>query len=139
LVLLLEAIFTRDQHIIDEWQAEATSDAELRQRLRFDVDWGYEWEPFLHTLKVARELRIPVYGADCAPRGNMRRIAQRDRHAGDAVAHVRGLHPDALLIVFFGESHLSPTHLPREVAERIPTECVRTVLQNVDSLYFRSA
>ncbi|PYS20245.1 MAG: hypothetical protein DMF72_21670 [Acidobacteria bacterium] len=93
----------------------------------------------MHTLKVARGLRIPIYGADCAPRGNMRRIAQRDRHAADAVAHVRGLHPDALLIVFFGESHLSPTHLPREVAERIPTECVRTVLQNVDSLYFRSA
>src|SRR3954465_11368710 len=42
LVLLLEGIFTRDQHIVDEWQAEATSDAELRQRLRFDVDWGYE-------------------------------------------------------------------------------------------------
>ena len=139
LVLLLEAIFTRDQHIVDEWQANATSDAELRQRLRFDVDWGYDWEPFLHTLKVARELRIPIYGADCAPRGNMRRIAQRDRHAADTVARARLAHPDALLVVLFGESHLAPNHLPREISGRMPAECVRTVLQNVDALYFHSA
>jgi uncharacterized iron-regulated protein len=139
LVLLLEAIFTRDQHIVDEWQADVISDGELRQRLRFDLDWGYEWEPFLHTLKLTRELRIPIYGADCAPRGNMRRISQRDRHAADAVARARRSHPDALLVVLFGESHLAPNHLPREVSERMPAECVRTVLQNVDALYFHSA
>lgn len=139
LVLLLEAIFTRDQHILDEWQAEAISDGELRQRLRFDLDWGYEWEPFLHTLKVARGLRIPIYGADCAPRGNMRRISQRDRHAADTVARARSAHPNAMLVVLFGESHLAPNHLPREVRERMPAECVRTVLQNVDALYFHSA
>src|SRR6185312_1780117 len=33
-VLLMEAIFTRDQHILDEWQADLISDDELRHRLR---------------------------------------------------------------------------------------------------------
>jgi len=138
-VLLLEAIFTRDQHIIDEWQTGATSDRELRQRLRFDADWGYAWEPFLRTLKTARALGIRIYGADCAPRGNMRRIVQRDRHAADTVAHVRQLHPEAKLVVMFGESHLAPNHLPREIEQALPNERLRIVLQNVDALYFRSA
>jgi hypothetical protein len=137
--LLLEAIFTRDQHILNEWQTDSISDDELRQRLRFNLDWGYEWEPFLHTLKVARSLSIPIYGADCPPRGNMRRIAQRDCHAADTVERVRRRHPDATIVVFFGESHLAPNHLPREIGKRLRGESVRTVLQNVDALYFRSA
>lgn len=139
LTLLLEAVFTRDQHILDEWQAVAISDNELRQRLRFALDWGYEWEPFLHTLKVARNLGIPIFGADCAPRGNMRRIGQRDRHAADTIRCVREERPDSLLVVFFGESHLAPAHLPREVRQRLPQEALRLVLQNVDYLYFRAA
>lgn len=139
LVLLLEAVFTRDQHILEEWQQEEISDDELRQRLHFETEWGYEWEPFLHTLNIARGLKIPIYGADCAPRGNIRRITQRDRHAADTVASVRKDHANALILVMFGESHLAPTHLPRELRERFPSDCIRTVLQNVDELYFRAA
>jgi hypothetical protein len=139
MVLLLETIFTRDQHILDEWQAGTISDSELRQRIRFDTDWGYAWEPILETLKTARALGIPIYGADCPPRGNMRRISQRDRHAGQAVAKARKRHPDALIIVLFGESHLAPNHLPLHVREKLPSERMRMVLQNVDALYFRAA
>ena len=137
-VLLLEAIFSRDQQIVDAWQRQEISDGELRQRIRFNFDWGYEWEPFLHTLKVARTLGIPIFGADCPPRGNMRRIAMRDRHAAEILANVRTAHPKATLVVMFGESHLAPNHLPREIREKMAAERVRTVLQNVDALYFRS-
>jgi hypothetical protein len=139
LVLLLEAIFTRDQHILDEWQAGGISERELRQRLRFDVEWGYAWEPFVETLKAARRLKIPVYGADCAPRGNMRRITVRDRHAASTVARVRRDHPKALVITMFGESHLAPNHLLQEIRSILPNERIRTVLQNIDALYFRAA
>ena len=139
LVLLLEAVFTRDQHILNEWQQQQISDDELRHRLHFETEWGYEWEPFLHTLKIAQGLNIPIYGADCAPRGSIRRIGQRDRHAADTIAHIRKEHANALVLVMFGESHLAPTHLPRELRLRCPGDCVRTVLQNVDELYFRSA
>jgi heme-binding uptake protein ChaN (Tiki superfamily) len=139
LVLMMEAVFTRDQHILDEWQQREISDDELRQRLHFEAEWGYEWEPFLHTLKIARDLKIPIYGADCAPRGNIRRIAQRDRHAADTIGRIRKENSNALILVMFGESHLAPTHLPRELRRRLPTESIRIVLQNVDELYFRAA
>ena len=45
-VLGVEAIFARDQHILDEWWRREIDEQELRQRIRFDLDWGYDWEPF---------------------------------------------------------------------------------------------
>ncbi len=39
-VLGVETIFARDQHILDEWWRREIDENELRQRIRFDIDWG---------------------------------------------------------------------------------------------------
>ena len=44
-VLGVETIFARDQHILDEWWRREIDETELRQRIRFDLDWGYDWAP----------------------------------------------------------------------------------------------
>src|ERR1700682_4872983 len=54
-VLGVETIFARDQHILDEWWRREIDEAELRQRIRFDLDWGYEWTPFYELLVAARD------------------------------------------------------------------------------------
>src|ERR1700751_2363728 len=43
IVVGLETIFSRDQHIVDEWWRGEIDETELRQRMRFDLDWGYDW------------------------------------------------------------------------------------------------
>lgn len=138
-VLGVETIFSRDQHILDEWSRGEIDEAELRQRIRFDLDWGYDWTPFYDLLSAAREQGAPVYGLDCMPREDLRKIGARDRHAADKIAGLRRRHPEALVLVLFGESHLAPQHLPALLAERLPAEPVLTVLQNVDALYWRAA
>ena len=50
-VLGVETIFARDQHILEEWWRREIDENELRQRIRFDLDWGYDWTPF-HELLV---------------------------------------------------------------------------------------
>ncbi len=164
LVLGVETIFSRDQHILDEWSRREIDDAELRERIRFDLDWGYDWSPFSELLNAARDNSAPIYGLDCMPREDLRRIGARDRHAADKIADIRRRHPNALILVLFGESHLAPRHLPALVAERLPEARPRpspqstgaspendaaatavperpllTVLQNVDALYWRAA
>src|SRR5581483_5183678 len=62
-----------------------------------------------------------------------------DRHAAAKIAEIRHAHPDALIVVVFGESHLAPNHLPRLLREELRAERVVTVLQNVDSLYWQAA
>src|SRR5208282_4013914 len=49
-VLVGETIFARDQHILEEWWRREIDEAELRQRIRFDLDWGYDWTPFYQLL-----------------------------------------------------------------------------------------
>src|SRR5579862_8394102 len=85
-VLGVETIFARDQHILDEWWRRQIDEAELRRRIRFDIDWGYDWAPFYELLVAARDHGDGVYGLDCMPRENLRRIGARDRHAAAKIA-----------------------------------------------------
>jgi hypothetical protein len=138
-ILGVETIFARDQHILDEWWRREIDETELRQRIRFDLDWGYDWAPFYELLVSARDNAEALYGLDCMPREDLRKIGARDRHAAVKIAEIRQRHPDAVVYVLFGESHMAPAHLPRLVRKENPEAKIMTVLQNVDSLYWRAA
>jgi Haem-binding uptake, Tiki superfamily, ChaN len=138
-VLGVETIFSRDQHIVDEWWRGEIDEAELRQRIRFDLDWGYDWAPFYELLAAARDHAVGLYGLDCMPREDLRKIGARDRHAAEKIAEIRGRYPDALIFVLFGESHLAPRHLPAQVRMLLPADHMLIALQNVDALYWHAA
>jgi Haem-binding uptake, Tiki superfamily, ChaN len=137
-VLGVETIFARHQHILEEWWRREIDEEELRQRIRFDLDWNYAWPPFFELLVTAREHADAVYGLDCEPREDLRKIAARDRHSADKIAEIHQRHPNAVILVLFGESHLAPQHLPRAVRDRMEDSRVLTVLQNVDALYWQA-
>jgi hypothetical protein len=139
IILGVETIFSRDQHILDEWQRGEIDEAELRERIRFDLDWGYDWRPFYELLTAARQQSVLIYGLDCMPREDLRKIGARDRHAADKITELRRQNPNALLLVLFGESHLAPQHLPSLLQQHLPEERRLTVLLNVDALYWRAA
>ena len=138
-VLGVETIFARDQHILDEWWRREIDENEFRQRIRFDLDWGYDWTPFYDLLVTARDHSEALYGLDCMPREDLRKIGARDRHAAAKIAEIRERHPNAVIFVLFGESHLAPGHLPRAVNQHVPGAKILTVLQNIDALYWRAA
>jgi hypothetical protein len=138
-VLGVETIYARDQHILDEWWRREIDENELRQRIRFDLDWGYDWAPFYNLLVTARDHGEAVYGLDCMPREDLRKIGARDRHAAAKIGEIRLRHLEAAIFVLFGESHLAPSHLPREVHRFMPGAKILTVLQNIDALYWRAA
>ena len=138
-VLGVETVFARDQHILDEWMHGEIDDEELRERIRFDLDWGYAWEPFRDLLLIARQHAAAVYGLDCMPRDDLRKIGTRDRHAAQKVAEMSRRYPEAIVVVLFGESHLAPTHIPEALRIALPQARVLNVLQNIDTLYWRAA
>ena len=139
IVLGVETVFSRDQRILDAWFRRRITEQELRAKLRFDQDWGYPWEPFYAMIEAARSSGAPVYGLDCLPREDLRKIGTRDRHAAATIAELRRLYPEARIVAVFGESHLAPGHLPRLLRRRLPHERILTVLQNVDALYWKAA
>ena len=135
-VLAVEAILARDQRILDVWWRRQIEADELRRRLRFDREWGYPWEPFYELLNTARDHAEAIYGLDCMPRDDLRRIRSRDRHAAAKIREIRECHPKSTIVVLFGESHIAPHHLPRAVRELIPEDNILSVLQNTDALYW---
>jgi len=137
-VLGVETIFAHHQHVLDAWWRREIDAGELRERIRFDTDWGYEWTPFYELLVVAREHAEAIYGLDCVSREDLRKIGARDHHAVDKIAEIRQRHPQAVILVLFGESHFAPGHLPHLLKRRLPQERRLTVLQNVDALYWRA-
>ena len=137
-VLGVEAVLSRDQQILESWWRREISEPELRERLRFDREWGYQWEPFYGLLIAAREHAEGIYGVDCMPRYDLRRIRSRDRYAAVKIHEMREQHPQATLLVLFGESHMAPEHLPPLVKQALPNERTITVLQNVDALYWQA-
>lgn len=139
LVLALEMVFSRDQFVLDEWLRGEISEDEFRAGIRYDEEWGYDWEPFASLLRQARKYGCPIYGIDLKPRGNMRKIAARDRHAAAQIAQIRRAHPEARVITLFGEAHLAPNHLPQWLRLLRPQDRVLTILQNVDQLYWKAA
>jgi hypothetical protein len=138
-VLALEMAFSRDQYVMDEWLRGEINDDELRVGIHYDDEWGYDWEPFAHLLRQARKHGCVVYGIDLKPRGNMRKIATRDRHAAAQIAQIRRAHPEAQVLTLFGEAHLAPNHLPHWLRLLRPQDRVLTVLQNLDELYWKAA
>jgi hypothetical protein len=137
IVLGVETVYARDQHILDEWWRREIGADELRARIRFDREWGYDWAPFYDLLVTAREHAEAIYGLDCMPREDLRKIGARDRHAAAKLAEIRERHPGAVILVLFGESHLAPQHMPSRIRELLPADRVLTILQNVDALYWR--
>src|SRR5579859_5564848 len=138
-VLALEMAFSRDQYVLDEWLRGEISEDELRAGIRYDAEWGYDWEPFVRLLRQAKRFGCPVYGIDLKPRGNMRKISARDRHAAAQIAQIRRAHPEARVLTLFGEAHLAPNHLPHWLRLLRPRDRVLTVLQNHDELYWKAA
>lgn len=137
-VLGAEAMFSRDQHTLDSWWRRDIGEPELRSQLRFDREWGYQWDPFYQLLIAARNHCEGIYGLDCTPREDLRRIRARDRHAVARICEMRRLHPDAVIVVLFGESHMAPDHLPAMLRKALPDKRSLTILQNVDTLYWQA-
>jgi hypothetical protein len=138
-VLALEAVFARDQRVLEAWMQGQISADEVRQRIRFDAEWGFDWAPLEELLTAARGSAVASYGIDCRPRHDLRTISIRDRHAACKLAEIRERHPGSPVLTLFGESHLVPGHLPRFLREARPDDRILTVLQNVDSLYWLAA
>ena len=139
-VLGVETIFSRDQHIVDEWWRGEIDEAELRERIRFEFDWGYDWIPFYELLTAARDSRVGLYGLDCMPREDLRKIGARDRHAADKIAEIRTAPSGcagarAVWRVAPGAGASAGADQGTSTRERACLPC----LQNVDALYWRAA
>ena len=140
-ILAVEMVYGRNQRILDRWLAGDLDDAEFKRRIRYDLEWGYDWKGFREIFDVARDYGLRVFGIDCPPRNGLRYIRKRDRYAAARLVDIFQRNPDAKLFVVIGESHLASGHLPDEVrrllAARNQEKRSVRVLQNIEEIYWQ--
>jgi len=56
-VLCLEMVYTRNQKILDRFMAGQIGEAEFLKGIRYELDWGYDWNSFRRLFDAARENR----------------------------------------------------------------------------------
>ena len=139
--LAVEPIFARNQEILDQWMAGKISEQEFLDRIRYYEEWGCDWTGYKAIFETARELGVRVYGVDCQPRSDMRRIGTRDLGVARRIVHLMQNDPTQTLIVVFGESHLAENHLPLRVRTILARKGIKLkellILQNIDALYWQ--
>jgi uncharacterized iron-regulated protein len=140
-LLALEMIYARHQPALDAWMQGRADDRELRARIRYDLEWGYDWEGPEGLLDMARRLGVRTYGVDGPARGGLKTLRRRDTLAAERLAGICTEHPGAHLMVVFGESHLSREHLPHRLHTALRTRGLERrvvrVVQDVDEIYWR--
>jgi len=140
-VLCLEMVYGRHQRILDRYLRGEVTEAEFLKGIRYDLDWGYDWNAFRALFEAARARRVDVFGIDSEPRRGFRFIRKRDAHAAARVADIIERRPEAKVVVLFGESHLARNHLPRKVTDYLKKRGLErrgvVVLQNLEEIYWQ--
>ena len=140
-VLAVEMVYCRHQQILDRWMAGEIGEEEFLKRIRYEQDWGYDWQAFRRAFEVAREHGLPVHAIDCAPRSGMRFIRTRDRHMAARIAGIFQTQPEAKVVTLVGESHLATAHLPAAVRDALARRNMERrsvrVLQNLEEIHWQ--
>ncbi|HYV19379.1 MAG TPA: ChaN family lipoprotein [Verrucomicrobiae bacterium] len=140
-VLGVEMVYGRHQRLLDRYMNGELDELAFLRAIRYESDWGYDWAAFRTVYDVARRHHIPVVGLDCPPRTGFRHIRRRDRYAAERIAGMIASAPGARAVVLFGESHLAPAHLPKQVTKLLKRhgleKRVVTVVQNLEEIYWQ--
>jgi len=137
----IEFVFTRQQRLLLRRQTGEIDDSTLHRRMHYREEWGYPWAGYRALLDCARDRGIPVEALDLPPRVGFDGLRRRDAHAGRRIADLIEADPERCMVVFYGESHVTPEHLPRETEKSLAKHGIRRepliVFQNPDSVYWK--
>jgi uncharacterized iron-regulated protein len=140
-VLCMEMVYGRSQRSLDRFMKNEISEADFLKAIRYDLEWGYDWDAFRSVFEVAREYDISVFGIDCMPRTGFRFIRKRDAYAAARVADIIERRPHAKVVLLIGESHLARHHLPGKVTANLKRKGIEKrgvlVLQNLEEIYWQ--
>jgi hypothetical protein len=109
---------------------------------------GYEpmnmfgtWEVYSEIFQLAKERGYRTIGIDTLRKGGgPGSLKRRDTYAARRIAKEHRTHPENLIVVFIGEMHVAPTHLPKIVLEELDqmpqTGPGLIIYQNAEPIYW---
>lgn len=142
LCLALEFVDETYQSEVDRYLLGKIRERTFLQRIRYREQWPYDiWPSFKPIFEMAADLGYPVIAIDS---DSSLPLAERDRRAAKRIAAAAELYPDATILVFTGQMHVAPCHLPdavqRSFTHRGMPEPTRVIVyQNAEEIYWKLA
>ncbi|MBN2035264.1 MAG: ChaN family lipoprotein [Chitinispirillaceae bacterium] len=141
-ILCLEMFYRGDQESLDQFMRNELSEKEFLKRIDFSQKWGFRYEHWRPVIDLCKTCHVPVCGFNEPSEGRMS-LRQRDEGAAVTVATLVIRNPGTLVYAVDGDYHISPTHLPARVEEKLRAlriEARRTIIyQNDATLYWQLA
>lgn len=139
LILGVEFIDAAYQRELDLYLSGDLSEKEFLQRIYWTQNWGFDWDHYKPLLQwaVKHNVYVRALNRSFAVR-SQRSLRERDRFSGEIVADLVTQFPLHKIVVIYGDLHLAPEHLPREIQKNVASPlkfCF--VYQNSEDLYFK--
>ena len=141
--LALEFVQGRHQKVLDAYMADEISETDFLEGINHQMHWVFGgWESFRRLFEVAKERGYRVVGIDSLGKGATgSSLAARDGYAARRIARSFKKHPEHLHVVFVGELHVAPQHLPAAVERELHASGIapRKVIlyQNSEEIYWQ--
>lgn len=138
-VLALEFVEGRHQAALDDWLAGSREDDDFLRDIGHPYRGPFDiWPNFAPLLHWARDERLEVVAIDLRAQGPDA-LPRRDAYAARRVARAAAAEDRPLVLVLVGQFHVTPAHLPAQVAARLPDRELLVVYQNAEAIYWRLA
>jgi hypothetical protein len=140
--LAMEFVPASHQQHLDRFMEGRIPARTFLRRIRYEQQWPYDiWPGFEPIFELARELGFPVVAIDDDP---ALPLGERDRRAAGRITAAAVAYPDATILVYSGQMHLAPSHLPAKVdlsfiqaGLSAPERVI--VYQNAEEIYWQLA
>ncbi|MBI5779689.1 MAG: ChaN family lipoprotein [Planctomycetes bacterium] len=145
IILALEMIQGKHQDILDQYLDNKTDEAAFLKAIDYDKTWGFEWSHYKVILDYAREHKLKVIALNSEPSLSTKgekvsSLHRRDSVAAKIIAKAHIDNPNAVIIILFGDLHISENHLPLQVDKIItPPPKKLIICQNSERIYWQLA
>lgn len=143
LVVALELIHKRLQKPVNEYLAGKIGLNSFLKKLGLKRRWYFDlWPSFQPIFDFAKYHDLKVYGVESAAHGKAS-LKQRDEACAKTLLKVIEQNPKNKVLIFIGDLHIAPEHLPRELNRLLKKKKIEkntlTVFQNSEQIYWKLA
>jgi hypothetical protein len=142
-LLALEMLRFSDSGAAARYLSGELTEAQFLQAIRFDRNWGFQWENYRPLFEFARERGIRIVGLNMPVGTKKPSLRQRDTFAAGVLADALVAEPRLCVLAMMGDLHLAHGHLPtaleKELQRRGQLRRMVVVHQNAERLYWKLA
>lgn len=141
LILGLECIDSCFQSDVDLFLQSKISERDFLSNVEWEQRWGFPWEDYKPLFFFARKHNISIRAINKTYSiRTSANLEKRDIWAADLIRDVVAESDLSLVIVFFGDMHISNGHIPKKLCRGLDASLkgkVFSIFQNPENLYFK--